>query len=87
MTMAYHGYSLGWGIRPEANVPSFLKNIYTISYSSSSVVEKIAYNSVKVFFKPNARLIEPTRVDLTVINVANVIILENSFATNLPASS
>ena len=41
MTMAYHTYELAWGIRPTANVPGFLKNLYSVYYDDIDVVERI----------------------------------------------
>ena len=81
--MAYHTYELAWGIKPDANVPGFLKKLYSVNFPESDVVQKMAYNSIKVSFKPNNRLIEPLKISLNILSYNNYIILENSFTTNL----
>ena len=66
-----------------ANVPAFLKTVYDVQFPETRV-NRIAYNSIKVIFKPNNSIPGPLRLDLHLGTAYDLLILKNSIEMNLP---
>jgi len=42
----------------------------------------MAYNSIKVLFKPNSNIVEPIKIVLKILD-GDIVILKNTFSNNL----